>query len=1154
MTENPYSANGSADAELSPLAVLQALPLPHLSRDADGCITQVSPQWEALVQRAGASVLGKDSAKAGIFVPSARALAAQQEQAARDSQDPVSYHCELVRADGLRLTVRRTVMPVPGSDELFELIEDLSAADVAQRALLRSEQEFRQVLDQAPDMVMGICPRGLLDYWNPKAAQMFGHSQSAALGQTLTDLVLPEHQRSIWRARLTLYQQDGDDGSKTGNGELEVRRANGELFVMEYAIQRIPAAGGWRLLIFARDATERREAAKKLQATETYYRSILEFSPGATLVSDEAGRIRNLNVATEHLFGYAAAQLRGQPLAQLIPQAGQADFLAQWLQTEDHAHDGPDRVLVARRHNGQQFPVALELGELPQLEAGVRLFAVHIRDLEVEQRYHQKLREAVRLAEDANRAKSDFLVNMSHEIRTPMNAIIGLTHLALKHETQQRQRDYLGKIQQSSQHLLGIINDILDFSKVEAGKLELECIPFSLEQVLDNVVNVIADKAHSKGLELICDLGVDVPIHLMGDPLRLGQILINYANNAIKFTAQGEVSISARVLERKESEVLLRFDVRDTGIGLSDAQIARLFQSFSQADSSTTRQYGGTGLGLAICKSLSQLMDGDVGVDSEVAVGSCFWCTVRLGLEAPREAGLRPSVDVRGCRVLVVDDNLHAAQVLSETLRGMQFDVETVHSGSAAVAAVHAAALRRQDVDVVLMDWQMPGMDGLEAARRIQELRLAVPPRQIIISAYGREEVRKGAAALGIADVLTKPIGPSLLFDTLITTLGLQADASSPGQAPTDSLGLKALAVHRGSRLLLVDDNELNQLVGSELLQDAGFEVDIAHQGQMAVDMVQAGLHNPAQAYALVLMDMQMPVMDGVTATRLLRSNPALAGLPILAVTANAREEDRQRCLDAGMQGFLSKPIDPDALWSALLQWLPQPAAQRHAAVTAPVVASAASSTTIQASEVPQNIQGLDTTLGLSRVMGKRPLYLNLLRKFASGQAQVPQHITQALAADDWATAQRLAHTFKGVCGNIGASFLQQEAAQLEAALAEHRMPGPLLDAVATPLHALVTALVAALVAALPDPVVAAAPRVPDVLDAAQREALCTLCAQLQVLLDSDDAEALELMHGHADALRNGLGPAYDAVYLAVSDYEFGRAADALRQAMAQLA
>ena len=1142
---NPHSDHLPVDGGPSALAVLQALPVAYLSRDAEGRITQVSPQWEALVQRAGASLLGRDSTKAGIFVPSARALAVQQEQAARETRSPVSYNCELVRADGLRLAVRRTLMPLPAG-QLFELVEDLSAADAAQKALQQRELEFRQVLDQAPDMVVGICPRGLVDYWNPKACQMSGHSAADAIGRPLPDLLLPERHRSIWRARLTLYQQAGDDGANVesgeqrNTGELEVRRANGEEFVMEYSMQRIAAVGGWRLVVFARDVTERRVAAQKLQATETYYRSILEFSPGATLVVSEAGRIRNLNVAMERLFGYASAQLLGQPLTQLIPAAGEPDFLAQELQAESAAPDGPRPVLSARRHNGQQFPVALELAELPQLEAGVRLFAVHVRDLEVEQRYHQKLREAARMAEEANRSKSDFLVNMSHEIRTPMNAIIGLAHLALKGDMPTRQRDFLRKIEQSSQHLLGIINDILDFSKVDAGKLEMECIAFSLEQVLENVVNVIADKAQIKGLELICDLGADVPVHLLGDPLRLGQILINYANNAIKFTAQGEVAITVRLLERDDGHVLLRFEVRDTGIGLSDVQIARLFQSFSQADSSITRQYGGTGLGLAICKSLSQMMGGEVGVTSAPGVGSTFWCTARLGLGTPRDAAPRTGIDVRGCRVLVVDDNLHAAQVLSETLKALQFEVQTVHSGAAAIAAVRAAAAQRQDIDVVLMDWQMPGMDGLEAARSIQALGLAVPPRQIMVSAYGREEVRKGAATLGIPDVLTKPIGPSLLFDTLIGVLGLQAAGAAAAAEPSGSPSLKALAAYRGTRVLLVDDNELNQLVGSELLQDAGFVVDVAEHGQQAVDLLQRGLAQSALAYALVLMDMQMPVMDGITATQVLRADPAFQALPILAVTANARDEDRQRCLQAGMQGFISKPIDPDALWLAMLQWLPPPCVTPEASAAATIAAAPSEP------GLPQGIAGLDTALGLSRVMGKRPLYLNLLRKFASGQAPVPQQIEQALAQGDWTTAQRLAHTLKGVCGNIGATALQQEAAQLEAELHAQRAPGPLLQAVALPLRALVEALQAAL------PSEARIPLTPAANDPAHQEALRETCQELLALLASDDAEALELMLGKADVLRHGLGAAYDVIHKAVSDYEFGSASDALRRVMAQ--
>jgi PAS domain S-box-containing protein len=1134
---------------------LQSLPLAHLSRDAEGRIVQVSSAWEALCQRMAATVLGKDSTKAGIFVPSARALAVQQEQAARQNTSPVVYDCELVRADGQRLAVQRTLMSAGDAGELFEIIEDRSAAHAAQQLLQQREQEFRQVLDQAPDMVIGINPMGAVDYWNPQAEMVLGYSAATALGRTLTELIVPERMRSIWRARLALYHQAGDEGEKGRAGDMQAQRASGEEFALEFSMQRTPAVGGWRLLFFARDVTDRRQASERLQITETYYRSILEFSPSALLVVNDQGLVRNLNNATERLFGYARAQVVGQPLAQLIPGVLLAEFLTQ-ADSSGNVH-GVERVIQGRRGSGHTFPLALALAEMPQIEPGVRLFAVHMRNLEVEHEYQQTLRDARRLAEEANQAKSDFLANMSHEIRTPMNAIIGLSFLALKTDLHPRQRDYLNKIQQSGQHLLGILNDILDFSKVEAGKLEVELIPFTLDKVLENVINVIADKANSKELELICDVPANLPHTLLGDPLRLGQILINYANNAIKFTDSGEVAIVVRVQEQLGSELLLRFEVRDTGIGLTEAQIGRLFQSFNQADNSTTRQFGGTGLGLAISKKLSHLMGGDVGVSSVPEQGSTFWFTARLGLSPVSQPVIKPTLDVRGRRVLVVDDNDTAAQVLTEMLNAMHFESTAVNSGPAAIAAVREAAAQGQSFDVVLLDWQMPHMDGIETALRIQSLPLQAQPQMAMVSAFGRDDMRRSALAVGIAETMGKPVTASVLFNTMMSLMGRQNTVTRIQTTPERATSAQqALDSVRGARILLVDDNELNQQVGRELLQEAGFTVDVADDGQVAVDMVrrsfQAQNTHGLAAYDMVLMDMQMPVMDGVTATQLLRQDTQLQDLPILAMTANARPEDRQRCLAAGMQDFVAKPIDPESLWRTLAQWLPARTAPALVTATTPPVPSAASSPT----KLP-NIAGLNTALGLQRVMGNPALYLRLLHRFLSGQSDVPERVAQALAANDRATAERLAHTLKGVAGQIGATAAQEAADALEAALhsgSPASALAPLQEKVASCLTPLINGLHQALAThttQATESAEGANTATSSLAAALPPEQLQQLYQQLQTLLADDDAQVVDLLNQHAGALQQGLGPAYGTIHRAVSDYDFGVALEALRSAMA---
>ncbi|MFT5376240.1 MAG: two-component system sensor histidine kinase/response regulator, partial [Candidatus Latescibacterota bacterium] len=814
-------------------------------------------------------------------------------------------------------------------------------------------------------------------------------------------------------------------------------------------------------LLFAQETHERALAEQKLKA-------LFSTLPVGVVMISPTGEIIEANTVTEQTLGVSSNEHRMRDLQsedwKIVRGDGTPMPIEEYPASRALSGEGQIKNVEMGVYRPQGDLVWINTSAAPIDRAVGGGVAVAFEDITERKQMTQELEAAKEAAEEAAQAKASFLANMSHEIRTPMNAIIGMAHLALRTGLNAKQKDYLDKIHLSGQHLLGIINDILDFSKIEAGKLEIETVDFSLDDVMENVAALIGTKASDKGLELLFDIESDLPRALRGDPLRLGQVIINYANNAVKFTEEGQIVVRVyREDERKDEgedkkTLCVRFDVQDTGIGLTETQKSKLFQSFQQADSSTTRKFGGTGLGLAISKSLVDLMDGQVGADSEPGAGSTFWFSVQLGIGQAKKKAYVIETDLRHRRALIVDDNAQARQIIAEMLSSLTFHVDEAPSGEEAIALIQTAD-KETPYDIVFIDWRMPpGIDGIETVRRINDLDLAAAPRPVMVTAYGRAEIIEEAHNAGIDITLVKPVSPSQLLDAAQHALRGEIEKDpSVREAISLTSGLD-LSPIQGARILLVEDNELNQQVAMELLGDAGFRVDLADNGQIAIEKV-----NTAH-YDLVLMDMQMPVMDGVQATLAIRADAQFDRLPILAMTANAMAKDRERCLEAGMDEHIAKPIDPEALFKMLLQWIAagaRPPVEPHPTTNAADTKTEADST--EDEDALATIDGLDVRVGLQRVMGKRDFYEKLLRNFVNGrEAQTVRTIRDLLSQQDTPAAERAAHSLKGVSATLGAAELSTLAASVEAAIRDGHPEAEIeshLDSMGSVLDRLVAAI-----------------------------------------------------------------------------------------------
>ena len=858
------------------------------------------------------------------------------------------------------------------------------------------------------------------------------------------------------------------------------------------------------------------------QASEQLFRSIFENAQvGIGIYNIQTGDHFS-NRALHEMLGYSQAELSRLEQWDAIVHPDERDSdaarYAELLHGKNEKDEWEQRFI---RRDGRvvisngRFTLLRDAGGKPQYIVTLDENITERRRAEAE------LLTAKEAAEAATKAKSEFLATMSHEIRTPMNAIIGMTRLALKSELAPKQEDYLTKIKTAADSLLGIINDILDSSKIEAGKLDMEKADFRLEDVLENLSTVVSQKAHDKNLEFLIAARHDLPPNLVGDPLRLGQILINLVNNAVKFTERGEVVVSATMEERAQDRVKLKFSVRDTGIGMTKEQAARLFQAFSQADTSTTRKYGGTGLGLSISKRLVEMMGGNIWVESELGRGSTFSFNAWFGVGSVIEQK-RLIPDLAGMRALVVDDNAQAREILTELLKQFALRVEGVSSGEDALREL-AGADSQDPFKLVLMDWHMPDLDGVETSRIIKRgERLGHVPKIVIVTALGQEDVRARAEETGIEGYLQKPVSPSMLYDALMDLFGLarhETAALSQGKKETHSHDA------RGIRILLVEDNEVNQEVAREMLESVGASVTIAKHGGEAVEILTRC--EPPPPFDVVLMDLQMPEVDGFTATRLIRVKPELRELPIIAMTADVMAEAVERCLEAGMNDHVGKPIDPHALFATLARWTKSREVEAEGLAAKPA-------RTDEEVNVPQ-IEGVDVAGGLERVAGNKRLYVDLLGQFVARQGSAAAQIQVALENGDRKLAERLAHSVKGVAGNLGMDSIFQLAGKLQSTIRESRDDVDVLfEGFSWELDRQVQAIQRALKAQTPVPQGGEGHRTFD-----PAEALAVI-ARLRALLEASDADAAEVYRTLAEILRGTADTTrLDALGAAVNGFDY---------------
>jgi two-component system, sensor histidine kinase and response regulator len=1037
----------------------------------------------------------------------------------------------LVRKDG-RIVVTNAryslIRDAAGKPQcVASFAEDITDRKRAQEERNRVTKQLEMLLESTGQGIYGIDLQGNCTFINRATCELIGHPADEALGRNMHDLahhhkpdgsVYPVDQCPVYRAL--------KKGEGCSQADEVMWRRDGTPIPVEYS--SFPMLEGGKItgaVVTVVDITERKRAEERLRESEQLFRSIFENAQIGISFFNIDKKAISPNRALQEMLGYTEKELgqleRWDEISHPDERTSAAERYAELVQGKREKNQWEQRLV---RKDGRIATTSVRFSLLRDTAGRPQYVAALQEDITERKRLEAELVTAKDVAEAATRAKSDFLANMSHEIRTPMNAILGMTHLALKTDLTHKQRDYLTKTKAAAQSLLGIINDILDFSKIEAGKLDIEKIDFNLENVLESVSSVVSQKAHDKNLEFLVAAQQGLPPYLVGDPLRLGQVLINLVNNGVKFTEHGEILVTVGQSERVLDRVNLKFSVRDSGIGMTPEQTARLFQPFSQADSSTTRKYGGTGLGLSICKRLVEMMDGNIWVESNSGTGSAFHFTAWFGIGSGETKRRRLIPDIAGIRVLVVDDNQPAQEILTESLKGLAFRVESASSGEDAIRAL-VAADSQDPYKLVMMDWHMPGMDGLEASRIIKRGDcLKHVPKIVMVTTFGREDIGPQADEMGIEGCLLKPITPSTLYDTLVELFGGARHDADPSRATRAAAATSHAAT--GIRILLVEDNDVNQQVAAELLESVGASVQIANHGGEALRILTEGEQPPP--FDIVFMDLQMPEMDGFTATRLLRAEPQLQELPIIAMTAHALVEERQRCLEAGMNDHVSKPIDPDALFATLMRWV-----KPRQVPTAGVAARPAKPAD---DIILPEIAGVDVESGLRRVAGNKRLYRELLVQFAAKQSDVDSQISAAIENGDRKLAERVVHTVKGVAGNIGLGPVFTAAEKLERAIREEDAAVPaLVEEFAQILRRQLQTIQQTMRDVVPNP-----PAEGKCSEGFDARAASAAIAHLRVLLEGSDGDAAEAFLALEGALAGTFDqPRLSALSAAISEFDF---------------